>query len=125
MSGEAVGWAFRKVQMDDATAKFVLVAICNYANENDQAWPSHNAIAKLSGLSRRTIQNSIEKLVRWGLISRKRRFEAGKEINPLIKLDLDTSWIVKKGMASRATPPAPVWQEIPQCMAGDSTNTTR
>jgi len=103
MSGEAVGWAFRKVEMDDATAKFVLVAICNYANENDEAWPSHASIARLTGLSKRSIQIQIKKLEDWGLITRVRRDrDNGSETSAFVSLDIEKRWVVKGGIASPA-----------------------
>lgn len=119
MSGEAIGWVFRKVQMDDATAKFVLVAICNYANENDEAWPSHSSVARLTGLSKRTIQNSIQKLEDWGLIKRIRRDrENGSETSAMVSIDLDVSWIVKGGIA---TPAIGGVQQLPRGIAGAAT----
>lgn len=119
MSGEAIGWAFRKVQMDDATAKFVLVALCNYANDADEAWPSHASIARLTGLSKRTIQNGIQKLEDWGIIKRIRRDRAnGSETSAMVSIDLDVSWVVKGGIATPATGGV---QQVPRGMAGDST----
>lgn len=109
MSGEAIGWAFRKVQIDDPTAKFVLVALCNYANENDEAWPSHNAIARLTGLSRRTIQSSIKKLEDWGVIRRVRQERGnGSETSAKVFLDISRSFVIKGGMAADSTPMATV-----------------
>ena len=105
MSGEAVGWAFRKVQMDDPTAKFVLVAICNYADASDKAWPSHEDLARVTGLSKRAVQNSVKKLVDWGVIRRVREFrENGSENHPSVFLDLESRPVVKDGVASGATP---------------------
>jgi len=119
MSGEAVGWAFRKVAMDDATTKFVLVAICNYANDKDEAWPSHAAIARLTGLSKRTIQNGIQKLEDWGIIKRVRRDrDNGSETSAMVSIDIESSWVVRGGIATRATG---VTQQVPQGVASDST----
>jgi DNA-binding Lrp family transcriptional regulator len=104
MSAEAIGWVFRKIKMDDATAKFVLVAICNYANDSDQAWPSHATISRLTGLSKRSVQNSVKKLEDWGIISRVRRDrEDGSETSAMVSIDLNSSWVVKDGVATAAT----------------------
>jgi len=104
MSGEAIGWAFRKVQMDDATAKFVLVGICNYANDEDQAWPSHASLAKITGLSRSTIQSAVKRLEGWGIINRvSRTRENGSETSAKVFIDIDSHWIVKDGTATKAT----------------------
>ena len=120
MSGEAIGWAFRKVQMDDATAKFVLVALCNYANDADEAWPSHASIARLTGLSKRTIQNGIQKLEDWGIIKRVRRDrDNGSETSAMVCIDIETSWVVKGGVATPAI--GGVVQEIPQGVAAGAT----
>jgi len=111
MSGEAVGWAFRKVKMDDPTAKFVLVAICNYADANDKAWPSHEDLARVTGLSKRAVQNNLKKLVDWGVVTRVREFRAnGSENNPTVYIDLESRPVVVDGVASGATPPS---QEMP------------
>lgn len=119
MSGEAIGWAFRKVQMDDATAKFVLVALCNYANDADEAWPSHASIARLTGLSKRSIQNGIQKLENWGIIKRIRRDrDNGSETSAMVCIDLEVSWVVKGGIA---TPAIGGVQQVPQGIAPDST----
>lgn len=104
MSGEAVGWAFRKVQMDDPTAKFVLVAICNYADANDRAWPSHDDLVRVTGLSKRAVQNNLKKLVDWGVVRRVREFRSnGSENNPSVYLDLESRPVVANGVASGTT----------------------
>lgn len=118
MSGEAIGWAFRKVEMDDPTAKFVLVAICNYVNDDDEAWPSHASIARLTGLSRRTIQTSIQKLEDWGLIKRVRRTRVdGSETSAMVKIDIESRWTVSKGVATAAIG---VQQQVPEGIATDA-----
>jgi hypothetical protein len=120
MSGEAVGWAFRKVQMDDPTAKFVLVAICNYADANDKAWPSHNDISRVTGLSKRAVQNSIKKLVDWGVVQRIREFrDNGSENNPTVYLDLESRPVVKDGVVHQM--PYPTVQENRPDVATDAT----
>lgn len=103
MSGEAIGWAFRKVQMDDPTTKLVLVALCNHANHEDQAWPANSVLCQTTGLSKRAVQNSLKKLEYWGLITRVRRSrEDGSDTSCMVYIDLECGWIVKNGEARRA-----------------------
>jgi DNA-binding transcriptional ArsR family regulator len=107
MSGEAIGWAFRKVQMDDPTTKLVLVALCNHANHEDEAWPANSVLCQTTGLSKRAVQNSLKKLEEWGLITRVRRSrDNGSDTSSMVYIDLDYGWTVKDGVARRA-PGAP------------------
>jgi len=105
--------------MDDPTAKFVLVAICNYADANDKAWPSHDDIARVTGLSKRAVQNNLKKLVDWGVVTRIREFRAnGSENNPTVYIDLESRPIVVDGVASGATPPS---HDVPPGVASGAT----
>jgi Helix-turn-helix domain len=70
VSVEALAWAFKRCNLEDPTAKLVLLALCNYADDNDRAWPSHGTISKITGLSKRAVQNNIKKLETHGVITR-------------------------------------------------------
>ena len=50
------------------TAKFVLIAIANRANSEGRTWPSQAVLAVDTELSRRTVQNAIETLVKAGFV---------------------------------------------------------
>ena len=66
-----------KVEGLKPSTKFVLVALCDYANKvKFTAWPSHNSIAKRTGLSISSVQRSIKCLCDLGVLSYKNRHDA-------------------------------------------------
>lgn len=68
MSIEAVGWALK--QDIPGTPKLVLVALCNYADEETgHCWPSTQKIAKLASCSRRSVFTYLAALRRNGFIN--------------------------------------------------------
>lgn len=67
MSNLALNWAW-KVHGISSTAKFVLVALADRANQSNKAWPSIGDIEDRTGLSERAVQKALRQLVRAGLI---------------------------------------------------------
>lgn len=67
MSIEAINWSFR-VRGIKSSEKLVLVALANYANTNDEAWPSIKQLSECTSLDRKTVLKSIGILVECGLI---------------------------------------------------------
>lgn len=47
----------------------VYVALCRYANQDSECWPSHTTIAKGTGMSRRQVIREINKLESLGVIA--------------------------------------------------------
>lgn len=108
VSIEAIAWAFKKVHLDDPTAKFVLIAICNYSDDENKAWPSLATIGSLTGLSRRTIQNSMKRLEDLGLIRRERRERSdGSDSSSICHIAVGTEFTIAPPMESPAPPRAP------------------
>jgi DNA-binding transcriptional ArsR family regulator len=70
MSIEAIAWAFKKAKTDDPITKFVLIALCNYSDDRNEAWPSVKTLCGITGLSRRTVQEHLRKLEELGFVSR-------------------------------------------------------
>lgn len=68
MSVYATGWAKRQ-DIRNPTAKTVLVAIADYADENGYAWPSQERLARDTAYCARTIRRAIATLAKIGLIS--------------------------------------------------------
>lgn len=71
MAIEIVAQAFKLPLevLSSTPARFVLVALANYASENGQgAYPSIQTIQNITGLSRRSVQNSLALLLEMGLI---------------------------------------------------------
>jgi hypothetical protein len=77
MSLRAMAWAFEQ-RIGDPLAKFLLIAIANYADERDEAWPSLSRLAGDTEMGRRSVVTKIEVLVEAGLIARyQSKTEAG------------------------------------------------
>lgn len=78
MSIQAVSWAI-KSQVGDPTLKVLLIAICNYANQDCECWYSQAVLARDSEVSTRTIRRGLEKLREMGLIetTERRRADGG------------------------------------------------
>lgn len=53
----------------DNVEKSVLFGLANYANKDNVAWPSHQTLADILSLNRRTIIRGIQKLIKKGVIS--------------------------------------------------------
>lgn len=68
MSVYATGWAKRQ-DLRNPTAKTVLVAIADYADEDGFAWPSQERLARDTAYCPRTIRRAIATLARMGFIS--------------------------------------------------------
>ena len=65
-----------KVEGLKPSTKFVLIALCDYANKQKfTAWPSHNSIAKKTGLSISSVQRAIKCLRGHGLLSYENRYD--------------------------------------------------
>ena len=73
MSFKAVHWALHEVQgMGDA--KLVLVALAEYADDDDRAWPSRETLAGVAECSRSTLGRRLKALEKAGLIVREARY---------------------------------------------------
>lgn len=63
----------------DPTMKFVLMSICDRADDKGYCWPSHNDTAKRTGYTRRTVINAMSRLEDEGWISTEVRYKRGRE----------------------------------------------
>lgn len=71
MAIEFISWA---LQQDLPTgAKFVLVALCNRANQDGECWPSQKDIAKQTSMTDRSVRTHIEWLVDSGYLKKETR----------------------------------------------------
>ncbi len=55
---------------DDQQAKFVLVALCNFANKDGIAWPSIKTLERVAGCHRTTVFRKLKFLEKHGWITR-------------------------------------------------------
>ena len=90
MSIAALNWAF-KAQIKNPGAKFVLISLANYADENNQCFPSNNHISKMTGISSRSINEHLTFLEIENLIKRVPRFlDNGRQTSSVYEINLDT-----------------------------------
>ena len=79
-----------KVEGLKPSTKFVLIALCDFANKKELlAWPSHNLIARRTGLSVSSVQRAIKCLCDIGLLSYRNRYdEKGNKLTNLYQMNL-------------------------------------
>lgn len=100
MSVQAIGWALGQT-VGASSAKSVLVAIANYADENGQCWPSQGRIAADTELTDRSVRTAMALLEEKGFIRRvQRRRPDGSRAT-------DTISLVMQPEKSSAPPEAP------------------
>ena len=61
MSWSALAWA-SKQKTGNGTNKLVLIALANYADDNNSCFPSYKTLIILTELSQRTIARSLKQL---------------------------------------------------------------
>ncbi len=88
MSVQAIWWAFQQ-DPESASAKLVLLALANHADDLGTCWPSQKTLAKLCSLSDRTVREMLAKLEALDLIGRawRERGDGGRS-SDLITLKL-------------------------------------
>lgn len=69
MSIQALNWALSQDSIDNSGARFVLLVLCNYANEAGQCYPSRETIAKKTSMSVRSVQTHINWLAEHGYLT--------------------------------------------------------
>lgn len=87
MSVEAITWA-SKLKIGSSGAKFLLVALANYSNDEHQAWPSQKTLSDWTEMSDRSIRTHMTHLENLGLISRQKRTLDGSFLSDMITLNL-------------------------------------
>ena len=92
MSIWAVNWALNE-QLPSPTNKLLLVALANFANDEDEAWPHLETLKSLVGVSKRTVLRGLRELCDGGWISRLQGFADGPrgglvKVNSVYRLNL-------------------------------------
>jgi pyocin large subunit-like protein len=67
MSIQAIAWVFSK-EVRPSQAKFVLVALANYCNENCLAWPCVQTICDITSQDDKTVRRALKQLEALGHI---------------------------------------------------------
>ncbi len=75
MSVKAISWAYEQ-NVKQPGAKFVLVSLANYADENGFCYPSQRTIARMTAQSERTVRGHLKQLEEDGFIKRDHRYAA-------------------------------------------------
>lgn len=76
MSIWAVNWALNE-QLPSPMSKLLLVALANFANDEDEAWPHLETLESMVGVSKRTVLRGLRELCDGGWISRLQGFADG------------------------------------------------
>ena len=87
MSYKAMDAVF-DADIEDGLAKYVLLAIAKHADEQGECYPSMERLARLTGLSQRTVLRKIGWLEKAGYVSIQRRTKAGKKTSNLYSVRL-------------------------------------
>jgi biotin operon repressor len=85
MSYKAMDAVF-DADIEDGLAKYVLLAIAKHADDQGECYPSGERLAKLTGLSRRTVLRKIDWLEKAGYVSIQRRTKDGKKTSNLYSI---------------------------------------
>ena len=72
--------------MDNSGARFVLLVLANYANEDGYCYPSRETIARKTSMTSRAVQNHLNWLVAHGYITAENRRSNGKQSTNLYRL---------------------------------------
>lgn len=72
MSYQAINWAYEVALRQ--TPKAVLVALANFADESNECFPGQERLAKMAGVSVRTVSRALKDLEELGLIRRSSRY---------------------------------------------------
>jgi len=96
MSFQAMAWAIKQ-EVGNTTAKFVLLMVANYADEQGRAWPSQERLAEGIEGSRHTVMRALEVLEEGGFMTRERRHRAdGSRAADVLRLDLSRNLLRSK-----------------------------
>ena len=92
MSIWAVNWALNE-QLPSTMSKLLLVALANFANDEDEAWPHLETLESMVGVSKRTVLRGLRELCDGGWISRLQGFADGPrgglvKVNSVYRLNL-------------------------------------
>jgi len=107
--------SFRNIQgildaeIGDPLAKLVLLVINHHAHKDtNKAFPSIETIARLTGLSRRTVIRKLDVLVSKKLLIRKRQGRNQVNIYTIVKCQPDTVEVTDSPLSSDTVTPEPI-----------------
>lgn len=91
MSIQAISWAYSLENLDDPITRFVLVTLCNYADDYGVCWPSVATLVDDLRCSERKLRNCIASLEKAGLLRRieRRRDNGSRRSNAYLLLGFE------------------------------------
>ena len=84
MSFQAMAWAIK--QKSPTKAKFLLIILANYADENGHCWPAISTLCKDTGMPRSTVKLYLTRLEDMALIKKVQRSRAAVKTSNLYTL---------------------------------------
>ena len=112
MSVGAISWAFN-LELPSAGQKLTLLAICNYADERGEAWPSQERLAKDTSQTDRAVRGHLAALEKAGIIRRKKRYDGkGKRTSDLITIN-------RKNLPEEKTTTGKNTSSLPEASSGN------
>jgi hypothetical protein len=89
MSIEALNWALKQDNIKHSGAKFVLVVLANYADDEGYCYPSRETIASKTSISIRSVQEHLNWLHQEGYISKQNRKTDSRQTSNLYRVEWD------------------------------------
>ena len=86
MSFQAMAWAVK--QRPPTKAKFLLIILANYADENGHCWPAISTLCRDTGMPRSTVKLYLTRLEEANLIKKVQRSRAAVKTSNLYELIL-------------------------------------
>ena len=90
MSVQAISWALAQ-QVRPSGAKLLLIAIANYANDSNAAWPSKATLAKDTCMSKQAVLRHLRDLQAQGLVTIEERKLGNTNLSSVIWLRMEGS----------------------------------
>jgi len=88
MSIQALNWVLSQDALENSGARFVLLILANYANEEGFCYPSRETIARKTSMTSRAVQNHLNWLIAHGYITAENRRSKGKQSTNLYRLKI-------------------------------------
>lgn len=115
MSAEATTWAYRVTVVAESAAaardvrlgmaaKFLLVTLANYSDQEHSSFPSIDRLAEMMSCSRRTVSGALRELEKWGLVTvEKRRRTNGSQTSSRYYLPV-ANWAPRSPQSADSAP---------------------
>ena len=93
-----------KIQNIKPTTNLVLLILANYANEENETYPSKKHLAKMCNCDVRTIQRCLQELLEKKIIEKKERFDDGRQTSNLYTIIIQQEAILSPSPPTNLSP---------------------